>query len=147
MGQKMDRLVLQDWKNSGAPHCRINPGAVAPGSGGQAVQTMRESAARFVLGLVASMTETCEEEITGSGRSCVATTRARHMAMYLMHTFLGHSFSQVAGFFGRDRTTVAHACRRVESERDLSEYEKRLVRLENLLGMYTALLAAPGASR
>ena len=38
--------------------------------------------------------------------------------MYLAHTALGLSYSQIASIFGRDRTTAAHACRVIEERRD-----------------------------
>lgn len=43
---------------------------------------------------------------------------ARQVALYAMHVHFGHSLSSTARQFGRDRTTVAHACRLVEDLRD-----------------------------
>lgn len=50
------------------------------------------------------------------GRKPVAF--ARQVAFYAMHVHFGHSLSSTARLFGRDRTTVAHACRLVEDRRD-----------------------------
>src|SRR6266436_4328035 len=54
-----------------------------------------------------------------------ATTRgtapiafARQSAMYLAHVALGLSYTDVGRTFGRNRTTAAHACRRVEDRRE-----------------------------
>ena len=43
---------------------------------------------------------------------------ARQLAMYLVHVVLGRSQETIAELFGRDRTTVAHACQRLEDERE-----------------------------
>jgi chromosomal replication initiation ATPase DnaA len=43
---------------------------------------------------------------------------ARQMAMYLAHVAFRLSFTEVGQLFGRDRTTVAHACGVIEDLRD-----------------------------
>ena len=50
------------------------------------------------------------------GRSDVAF--ARQAAMYLTHVVFGLSCSATGALFHRDRTTVAHACRLMEEQRD-----------------------------
>lgn len=62
-----------------------------------------------------------------------STARARQLAMYLAHVVLGHSLTEIARAFGRDRTTVSHACGLIEDLRDdpgfddeVSGYEQRL---------------------
>lgn len=59
---------------------------------------------------------------------------ARQVAMYLAHTVFGLSQAQVADRFGRDRTTVRHACALVEDRRDDPRTLARLRRLETTLG-------------
>ncbi len=55
---------------------------------------------------------------------------ARQTAMYLAHTVFAMSFGQIGRLCGRDRTTVAHACRRIEEEREQSGFDERLRQLE-----------------
>jgi hypothetical protein len=43
---------------------------------------------------------------------------ARQMAMYLAHVGFGLSLTRVGIGFGRDRTTVRHACALIEDRRD-----------------------------
>ena len=43
---------------------------------------------------------------------------ARQVAIYLARTRLGLSFTEAGRLFRRDRTTAAHACRRIEETRD-----------------------------
>jgi chromosomal replication initiation ATPase DnaA len=61
------------------------------------------------------------------------TARARQLAMYLSHVVLGQTLGEIALAFGRDRTTVSHACAVIEDLRDdpafddeVSGYERRL---------------------
>lgn len=51
-------------------------------------------------------------------RGPAPTAFARQVAMYLAHVHLGLTMRDAGGLFGRDRTTAAHACRKVEDRRD-----------------------------
>jgi chromosomal replication initiation ATPase DnaA len=55
---------------------------------------------------------------------------ARQVAMYLAHVAYGLSLTQVGTLFGRDRTTVAHACTVVEDRRDEPVFDRSLDHLE-----------------
>jgi chromosomal replication initiation ATPase DnaA len=50
----------------------------------------------------------------------------RQIAMYLAHVAFGLSLTQVGQLFGRDRTTVAHACSVVEDLRDDATLDRAL---------------------
>jgi hypothetical protein len=52
--------------------------------------------------------------------------------MYLAHTGFALSFETIARAFGRDRTTVSHACHVVEDGRDDIWLDWRLAMLELL---------------
>ena len=45
-------------------------------------------------------------------------TRARHMAMYLAHEMFDFSTAEIAVFFSRDRSSVAHAIAGVKARRE-----------------------------
>jgi len=60
---------------------------------------------------------------------------ARQLAMYLMHVVLGRLYLDVGRFFGRDRTTVSHACAVIEDLRDDPEFDAEVSRLERRLVM------------
>lgn len=68
---------------------------------------------------------------------------ARQMAMYLCHVGFGISISRVALAFGRDRSTVAHACHLVEDRRDDPAFDQLLCALEQAVRG----APAPGAAR
>ncbi len=58
---------------------------------------------------------------------------ARQLAMYLLHVSLGNSMNEVGRFFGRDRTTVSHACARIEDKRDDLSFDEMVCELEDRL--------------
>ena len=59
---------------------------------------------------------------------------ARHLAMYLMHVVLQRNLTDIGVFFGRDRTTVSHACAAIEDRRDDgTSFDEDVYRLETLI--------------
>lgn len=65
---------------------------------------------------------------TTRGRARVAL--ARQVAMYLAHVGCGLSLTETGRLFGRDRTTVAHACGVIEDRRDDPVFDRALDLLE-----------------
>lgn len=55
---------------------------------------------------------------------------ARQLAMYLVHVAHGVALTAVGDAFGRDRTTVAHACMVMEERRDDPVFDAFVMRLE-----------------
>ncbi len=96
------------------------------------VEADRERAV-LIAHLVAFATGVPAGEMLTSGRAALAASDARHLAMYLAHTGLGWPLSRVGAAFGRDRTTVGHACRRVEDRRDDPDFDLRVEELEDCL--------------
>jgi Bacterial dnaA protein helix-turn-helix len=92
-----------------------------------------EWAAQFVISLVACATDTETSELRGASRGLDRVSCARQISMYLLHTWFGFNYKRVGDIFGRDRTTVAHACRRIEAHRDRIGTDRRIARLESLL--------------
>ena len=82
-------------------------------------------------------------EMQASTRRSAAVAFARQSAMYLARIMLGLNLTEIGHVFGRDRTTVAHACRVVEERRDEPGVEALLSRLEQ----DCAMLGQPLASR
>jgi chromosomal replication initiation ATPase DnaA len=58
---------------------------------------------------------------------------ARQVGMYLAHVTCGLSLTEVGEVFARDRTTVAHACNRVEDQRDDPAFDRALELLEAIM--------------
>ena len=94
---------------------------------------VRESACRVVNVLVAAAFGVPLEALRSVQRGSSRTALARQAAMYLAHVMLGMTITEVGQRFGRDRTTVAHACRTIEDKRDDPQVERLLSFLEEAL--------------
>ncbi|HEY9012707.1 MAG TPA: helix-turn-helix domain-containing protein [Devosia sp.] len=81
-------------------------------------QVARDEAAIRVLELVGRARGVSRSEMLSQRRCGNEVAAARQLAMYLVHTLLGRSYLEVAGLFGRDRTTVSYACARIEDRRE-----------------------------
>lgn len=68
---------------------------------------------------------------------------ARQLAMYLLHVTAGRNMSEIGAFFGRDRTTVSHACGRIEDQRDSVEFDQAVTGLEGAVDLIAANFNAP----
>lgn len=66
---------------------------------------------------------------------------ARQVAMYLVHVECGLSLTEAGHLFGRDRTTVAHACALVEDRRDDTDFDRAMHLLEGMLRLLSPRLA------
>lgn len=95
----------------------------------------------FVTHLVAMATDVSPGSIVANGRTSAAAARARQMAIYLTHVSFHWSLTRVAFAFGRDRTTCAHACHKIEDMRENAAFDARLAALETCLRQAPRLLA------
>lgn len=66
---------------------------------------------------------------------------ARQVAMYLTHVACGITLTEVGILFGRDRTTVAYACRIVEDRRDDYLFDTSLDHIETAIVRLTSALS------
>ena len=74
-------------------------------------------------------------------RGPAGAARARQIAMYLAHVVAGLTLSDVGRVFGRDRTTVAHACMIVEDGRDDPRLDRALDVIEAVIRRVLAVAA------
>ncbi|HZQ12609.1 MAG TPA: helix-turn-helix domain-containing protein [Pseudolabrys sp.] len=99
-----------------------------PRSGdGAALRWLLEEAAAIAFGVAPA-------DVRARTRRGAHVTFARQTAMYLAHVAFGLNYSDVGRLFGRDRTTVAYACRLVEDRRDDPATDRRLDLLEQVCG-------------
>ena len=98
-----------------------------------------EFATRLVVRLVSNSQNLEESAVMDTSRGSSEISRARQIAMYLLHTSLSMPYGTVARLFGRDRTTVAHACRTIEDLRDVPASDDEIVKLEGILELLTQL--------
>ena len=90
----------------------------------------RDRAAAAVLVMVSRQRAVPPPLLLHRTRGDASVAGARQLAMYLTHVVLRRSYVEVGTLFGRDRTTVRHACARVEELRDQPEIDAELARLE-----------------
>nr|WP_235890738.1 helix-turn-helix domain-containing protein [Pararhizobium mangrovi] len=57
---------------------------------------------------------------------------ARQIAMYVCHVVMQVSLTEIGLAFGRDRTTVGHACRVTEERRDDGAYDEFVSAVERV---------------
>jgi chromosomal replication initiation ATPase DnaA len=86
----------------------------------------------FVIACVAADFNLDAPALIAPTRGSPRVAFARQIAMYLAHVGFALSFERIGRSFGRDRTTVAHACRVVEDGRDDVWLDCRLAKLERV---------------
>lgn len=92
-----------------------------------------EAAARLAAGVTAFALDVSTDDVLGLQRGSAEVAFARQVAVYLCHTAFEMSLSRVATAFGRDRSTVAHACHVIEDRRDEAHFDVWIGSLETML--------------
>ena len=82
--------------------------------------------------IAAALFSVSSQELRRTGRTNMDVTRVRQIAMYVTHVVLGVSMAEVGRGFGRDRTTVLHACHLIEDLRDDAEFERLVITTERI---------------
>lgn len=91
------------------------------------LRDLRETIEALVSASFAVPAAALRTRTRGNARAAVA----RQTAMYMAHVAMGLNFAQTGRLFERDRTTAAHACRRIEDLRDDPAFDLTLASLEN----------------
>ncbi|MFD1252775.1 MULTISPECIES: helix-turn-helix domain-containing protein [Devosia] len=86
-----------------------------------------------IVTLVSAERQVPTKLILNASRCRSRASKARHLAMYLAHVVFGESLARVGVAFGRDRTTVSHACAQIEDLRDDPSFDAEICRLERCL--------------
>jgi chromosomal replication initiation ATPase DnaA len=92
-----------------------------------------EAAAYLAVSVASFALAIPQDEIKARPRGSVGVAFARQTAMYLCHVAFEFSLARVASAFGRDRSTVAHACHVIEDRRDDPTFDAWIDGLEGLL--------------
>ena len=88
---------------------------------------------RNVLNIVAATYGVDPTQVLDTSRRRADIALCRHIAMYVAHVSLGYTLTRTGNLFNRDRTTVSHACARIEDMRDDREFDEVLTSLEQVL--------------
>ncbi|SDM06074.1 helix-turn-helix domain-containing protein [Maricaulis salignorans] len=89
--------------------------------------------ARLAQSAVAYAFGVTQDDLEAPTRRSREAAFARQAAMYLAHVAFELSLTRVAQAFGRDRSTAAHACHRIEDQRDDRGFDQYMDALEACL--------------
>lgn len=101
-------------------------GVLSKRAGDAAAAELAANVVSYALGMPA-------DSIVDDARGGSQTAYARQLAMYLCHVAFELSLSRVAAAFGRDRSTVAHACHAIEDRRDEDQFDLWMTSLEAMM--------------
>lgn len=90
-------------------------------------------ACRIVRQLVLEMTAMAGDRSLFRRDSRRSTCHVRQIAMYVCHVVLQLSLSDIGAAYGRDRTTVGHACNVVEDRRDDAAFDAFVSAIERVV--------------
>ncbi|WP_424550440.1 helix-turn-helix domain-containing protein [Shinella sp.] len=90
-------------------------------------------ACRIVRQLVLEMTAMASDWALRRRDGRRSTCHVRQIAMYVCHVVLRLSQSEIGAAFGRDRTTVGHACNVVEDRRDDAAFDAFVSAIERVV--------------
>lgn len=103
--------------------------------------------ARLIETLVASVFGIAAIDLSRPSRGRAQIALARQVAMYLARVVGRLRFDEVARVFGRDRSTVRHACHVVEDRRDDPDFNLTLDHLESIIKRISLMMAQPRITR
>jgi len=92
-----------------------------------------EAAARLSADVASYALNVSAAEVLSGNRGSASIAFARQVAIYLCHVGFEFSLARVAAAFGRDRSTVAHACHAIEDRRDDAQFDLWIGGLEAML--------------
>lgn len=72
------------------------------------------------------------KELRRPGKTSQPVSRVRQVLMYVAHVVLKMTMGEVGRGFGRDRTTVLHACQIVEDMRDDADFDHVVLVVERI---------------
>lgn len=124
--------------------CPADPNRPQPASRQRIAPT---ELARLIEALVASVFSVAEADLLAPSRGRAKIALARQVAMYLARVVGRLRFDEVAIVFGRDRSTVRHACHVVEDRRDDPEFNLTLDHLESIIKRVSLMMSRPRVAR
>lgn len=128
---------------SGVPGSAPAGGAAKsrPGEPAGAVTFVDILRCRVTWRLVAELfAAACDRDLPEGAARRRPRCHMRQIAMYLSHVVLSVPYQTIATAFGRDRTTVMHACSVVEDRRDDAGYDRFVEQCERCVGAVFAPL-------
>lgn len=92
-----------------------------------------------IIDLLAIFFNVSGRQLRSAGRTALPIARVRQIGMYIAHVTLGMKMTAVGAGFGRDKSTVVHACHTIEDMRDDEEFDAIVARVEWLIAVAFSL--------
>lgn len=92
-----------------------------------------------IIDLTAIFFNVSSRDLRSSGRTSNPVSRVRQIGMYVGHVTLGLKMTEVGAGFGRDKSTVVHACHTIEDMRDDEDFDLIVARVERLVSVAFSL--------
>jgi len=86
-----------------------------------------------IIDLLAVFFNVSGRQLRSSKRTVKPVSRIRQIGMYVAHVTLGLKMVAVGAGFGRDKSTVVHACHTIEDMRDDEDFNVIVSRVEHLV--------------
>ena len=97
------------------------------------LQARDRSAARLAADVASYALGVPVDDILDLRRGTTEIAFARQVAAYLCHVGFEMSLARIATAFGRDRSTIAHACHAIEDKREDAQFDLWIGGLETML--------------
>lgn len=92
-----------------------------------------------IIDLTAIFFNVSSRDLRSSSRTSNPVSRVRQIGMYVGHVTLGLKMTEVGAGFGRDKSTVVHACHTIEDMRDDEDFDLIVARVERLVSVAFSL--------
>jgi chromosomal replication initiation ATPase DnaA len=86
-----------------------------------------------IIDLLAVYFNVSGRQLRSARRTSEGVCRVRQIGMYIAHVMLGLRMNDVGEGFGRDKSTVVHACHTIEDMRDDEDFDHVVASAENLV--------------
>ncbi len=120
--------------------CPVDP--IRPQTGSR-LRIAPPELARLIEQHVGNVFSVTERDMSAPSRGRAKIALARQVAMYLARVVGRLRFAEVAIVFGRDRSTVRHACHVVEDRRDDPDFNLTLDHLEAIIKRISLMMSQP----
>ncbi|QND54166.1 chromosomal replication initiator DnaA [Phyllobacterium sp. 628] len=86
-----------------------------------------------VIDVLSTFFNVSGRDLRAHSRCSRPIARVRQVGMYVAHVTLELNMAEVGRAFGRDRSTVNHACQTIEDLREEPEFDRIIHTIENIL--------------
>ena len=90
-----------------------------------------------VIDILSTFFNVSGRELRSQSRCERSVARVRQIGIYVAHVTLALTMSEVGRAFGRDRSTVNHACHLIEDMREELEFDRIVQTIENIVKVAT----------